>query len=534
MDESQAHETRSRSERTWTCRNAACVRAGGMDVHGSSELENYPSGWDPSHGRVLLYAVGVAYMFLALALVCDEYFVPALEVLAHKLGVPEDVAGATFMAAGGSAPELATGLLGTFVSHSNVGVGTIVGSAAFNVLFVTGACAFYAKKALRLHWYPILRDSSFYALDLSVLAVFFASEAIRWWHSCVLLLLYAIYITVVFMDKSLRPIAEGWARSRFGSVTFQEQQSIIEAAQLELQSAASTSKSMEKVDLHLTFQRAVKRILLTQSTNPARRFQLAAEIALLQEYLQKEKRSSGMHLEKEELQDIELGAIPPNTYLIYKPHEVEDTPEQVEGSPMDLNWPRSSSKRHKLWFLIKLPVCALLYFTLPEVQESRASYLLALSFLGSIFWICVFAYLTVWWTTVIGVYLGISTTVLGITMVAAGSSVPDLITSLIVARKGYGDMAISSSIGSNIFDVTVGLPLPWLLHSLFHKGKPIFVHDMGLDIQVVVLLVMIFLTILTVSWCKWKLSHRMGLAMLGMYGVYLVSALFFELLWAPS
>uniref|UniRef100_A0A183EJC8 Na_Ca_ex domain-containing protein n=1 Tax=Gongylonema pulchrum TaxID=637853 RepID=A0A183EJC8_9BILA len=46
---------------------------------------------------------------------------------------------------------------------------------------------------------------------------------------------------------------------------------------------------------------------------------------------------------------------------------------------------------------------------------------------------------------------------------AAGTSIPDLITSVIVARKGLGDMAVSSSVGSNIFDVCVGLPIPWLL-----------------------------------------------------------------------
>lgn len=46
--------------------------------------------------------------------------------------------------------------------------------------------------------------------------------------------------------------------------------------------------------------------------------------------------------------------------------------------------------------------------------------------------------------------------VMGLTLLAAGTSVPDLITSVIVARKGFGDMAVSSSVGSNIFDVTVG------------------------------------------------------------------------------
>ena len=56
----------------------------------------------------------------------------------------------------------------------------------------------------------------------------------------------------------------------------------------------------------------------------------------------------------------------------------------------------------------------------------------------------------------IGCTLGISTVVMGLTVLAAGTSIPDLITSVIVARKGFGDMAVSSSVGSNIFDVTVG------------------------------------------------------------------------------
>lgn len=51
----------------------------------------------------------------------------------------------------------------------------------------------------------------------------------------------------------------------------------------------------------------------------------------------------------------------------------------------------------------------------------------------------------------------VSLQVMGLTFLAAGTSIPDLITSVIVARKGFGDMAVSSSVGSNIFDVTVGL-----------------------------------------------------------------------------
>lgn len=51
-------------------------------------------------GFVALHILGVIYMFIALAIVCDEFFVPSLDVIIERLAIADDVAGATFMAAG--------------------------------------------------------------------------------------------------------------------------------------------------------------------------------------------------------------------------------------------------------------------------------------------------------------------------------------------------------------------------------------------------------------------------------------------------
>merc|ERR1719232_1496112 len=83
----------------------------------------------------------------------------------------------------------------------------------------------------------------------------------------------------------------------------------------------------------------------------------------------------------------------------------------------------------------------------------------------------VLTYFMVSWAEVIGNTLGIPMFIMGLTFLAAGTSVPDLLSSVIVARMGEGDMAVSSSIGSNIFDVTVGLPLPWLAFTLWPGGS---------------------------------------------------------------
>lgn len=73
-------------------------------------------------------------LFIALAIVCDDFFVPSLEAISEKLDLSEDVAGATFMAAGSSAPELFTSVAGVTV-ESDVGIGTIVGLEESFVLF---------------------------------------------------------------------------------------------------------------------------------------------------------------------------------------------------------------------------------------------------------------------------------------------------------------------------------------------------------------------------------------------------------------
>lgn len=164
-------------------------------------------------GYVVLHMFGMLYMFIALAIVCDEFFVPALTVITEKLEISDDVAGATFMAAGGSAPELFTSVIGVFISHSNVGIGTIVGSAVFNILFVIGMCALFSKEVLHLTWWPLFRDVSFYIVGLLMLIYFFLDNQIVLSESISLLLFYCCYVTFMKFNSTV----ERFMKALFGS-----------------------------------------------------------------------------------------------------------------------------------------------------------------------------------------------------------------------------------------------------------------------------------------------------------------------------
>ena len=75
-----------------------------------------------------------------------------------------DVAGATFMAAATSAPELFVNVIGTFITEGDIGVGTIVGSAVFNILAIAACCGLCAitvwSKILKIKPTPLLQGSA--------------------------------------------------------------------------------------------------------------------------------------------------------------------------------------------------------------------------------------------------------------------------------------------------------------------------------------------------------------------------------------
>ena len=166
------------------------------------------------NGAIVLHIIGICWMFLGIAIICDDFFEASLEALCEALQMNDDVAGATFMAAGGSAPELFTSFMGVFVAKSSVGFGTIVGSAVFNVLFVIGMCAMFSKEILVLTWWPLFRDCTYYAMSLGVLAYFFGGGEvpgrIEWWESLLLLVLYAGYVLLMKYNENLHQVIERW------------------------------------------------------------------------------------------------------------------------------------------------------------------------------------------------------------------------------------------------------------------------------------------------------------------------------------
>ncbi|EAT43832.1 AAEL004753-PA [Aedes aegypti] len=234
--------------------------------------------------------------------------------------------------------------------------------------------------------------------------------------------------------------------------------------------------------------------------------------------------SSAANHVKINLRETTLASDRPNGNIdttIDSGNELEDEPPEA----LNMSWPKTFRKR--ITYLLVAPIIFPLYLTLPDTRTPKGKKFFPVTFIGSILWIAAYSYLMVWWANVAGDTAKIPPEVMGLTFLAAGTSIPDLITSVIVARKGFGDMAVSSSVGSNIFDVTVGLPIPWLLYGIIY-GQPVEVNSVGMVCSITILFLMLLFVIMSIACFRWRMNKGLGLTMFLLYFVFVAVSLMFE------
>ncbi len=124
--------------------------------------------------------------------------------------------------------------------------------------------------------------------------------------------------------------------------------------------------------------------------------------------------------------------------------------------------------------------------------------------------------LLVWGASGVARELGVSELIIGLTIVAIGTSLPELAASVASALKGHHDIALGNVIGSNLFNLLAVLPIPALLNPVT-LGSEVLLRDYG---------VMLGLTIALAAFAyimqkKGRLGRRVGCLLLAAYSGYM-------------
>uniref|UniRef100_A0A8C9DM98 Solute carrier family 24 member 4 n=1 Tax=Prolemur simus TaxID=1328070 RepID=A0A8C9DM98_PROSS len=565
---SLGHKTASASKRvlpeTWRNRKLMAPVNGTQTAKNCTDpaIHEFPtdlfSNKERQHGAVLLHILGALYMFYALAIVCDDFFVPSLEKICEKLHLSEDVAGATFMAAGSSTPELFASVIGVFITHGDVGVGTIVGSAVFNILCIIGVCGLFAGQVVRLTWWAVCRDSVYYTLSVIVLIAFIYDEEIVWWEGLVLIVLYVFYILIMkynvkmqaFFTVKQKSIANGnpvnselepgndFCDGSYDDPSVPLLRQVKDTPQYGKSPVVMVDELMSSSPPKFNFPEAGLRVMITNKFGPRTRLRMASRIIIneRQRLINSANGVGSKPLQNGRHENIENGNVPvenpeeppQDQEQQLPPQPPPPEPETVEAaflSPFSV----PEARGDKAKWVFTWPLIFLLCVTIPNCSKPRWEKFFMVTFLTATLWIAVFSYLMVWLVTIIGYTLGIPDVIMGITFLAAGTSVPDCMASLIVARQGLGDMAVSNTIGSNVFDILVGLGIPWGLQTMvISYGSTVKINSRGLVYSVVLLLGSVALTVLGIHLNKWQLDRKLGVYVLVLYAIFLCFSIMIE------
>lgn len=126
----------------------------------------------------------------------------------------------------------------------------------------------------------------------------------------------------------------------------------------------------------------------------------------------------------------------------------------------------------------------------------------------------------VWGATTTARTFGVSELVIGLTIVAIGTSLPELAASLVSALRGHHDIAIGNIFGSNLFNLMAVLPIAGLIQPL-DLGREVFSRDF------LALAALTTLLFMAVAWAQRRsnlprhaLSRATGAVLLGLYLLY--------------
>lgn len=535
--------------------------------------------WE-KNGGIVAYFVGVFFMFLGIAIVCDDFFVASLEKICEVLRLSDDVAGATFMAAGSSAPELASSAMALINPNagSEIGVGTIVGSAIFNILIIIGATVIATGNTLQLDWKPVTRDCFFYAAAIGGIVGTFAGGRVDWWEGGVYVAFYATYIVTMMYNVRLMRWLDSFERSdtvrsfkarlsfrSARSEALEEQRSErIEQYRAErtrespsdgprtakalwgkirddivkvpkhnfanvVLATAKDWKAKQAVIVHAggapggSAEGDADAHVLTPTMTPGHIRAYRSEAVKAAKLLA--ARDKAMHERAAAIaRAIEEGSIADESEAasVGFPEIPDDNSEDDSSSP----WSVPEDKKEWPMWAISLPWYAAFQLTIPPCGDPKWEKWYVVSFAMSILWIGFITHWMVEWCVRIGCILGVPSVVMGTTVLAAGTSIPDALSSIAVARDGLADMAVANAVGSNVFDIWLGLGLPWLLYLSWQTPNYILVNTDELIPSSIILAGVLVVYYGSIASNGFKLTVRMGYAYMGVYALYAMYSIF--------
>ncbi|KAI4349994.1 hypothetical protein L6164_010528 [Bauhinia variegata] len=444
--------------------------------------------------------------FYILIKTAQDHFSVVTTKLACHLNLSPSMGAVTLLALGNGAPDVFASIAALRGGQYRTGLGAILSAGTFVSAFVVGFVAIYAAP-FSVDPAAFIRDVLFYLSAALFLFYVYLSAEIFLWQAIGFVAFYLFFVGFVFyMDLGMnnRRDKSGSAGSFAGDLEGQREPTTVHddikvLGTVEKQKRCS--KLRRAIEMISTVWELPVTILLKLTIpQPApsewSRFYASANIALCPQAL--------------------LYAC--NSFLPF-------------SHPISFLLPNA---HFPLWLIVLMTSfsLALLHLIMEkEPPKTEQVPVVLMAFVMSVFWISTIAGELLNCLTTLGTLLKLPPALLGLTVLAWGNSVGDLVADVAVAKAGHPAMAMAGCFAGPMFNMLIGLGTALVIQTAnVYPGAYVLNFHVGIVIAFVFLLLSLMGSLLVITWCRFRVPRFWGFCLVGLYVAFMAVSLVIALL----
>ncbi|XP_076943320.1 cation/calcium exchanger 5-like [Bidens hawaiensis] len=457
---------------------------------------------------IILLTLTLLLHFYILVTTAQSHFSTIVTNLSHHLNLTPSMGAVTLLALGNGAPDVFASISAVGAGNARTGFGAILSAGTFVSALVVGFVAIYAAP-FAVSPAMFVRDVLFYLTAGLFLFYVYLSGEIYLWQAVGFVAFYVFFVGFVFwMDLK---VEIGGKVKRGGSQVVEDYKVLIEDNGSDLmdfnkqqtgsglmdfnkqQTGSGIRQAFDKISKTWEVPVSIMLKLTVPQSSPSEwnRFYRSANIALCPILLMYSCKSF----------------IPLNHPIVFLLPNIHIP----------------------LWLLILFASSsfALVHYALEKnPPKTEQMPVVLIGFIMSVFWISTMAGELLNCLAALGSLLDVPPSLLGLTVLAWGNSVGDLVADVAVAKAGQPAMAMAGCFAGPMFNMLFGLGTALVIQTAHVYPEAYELHfHVSIVVAFVFLILSLMGTLLVVTWCRFRVPRFWGFCLVGLYVFFIVLSL---------
>ncbi|KAK4781756.1 hypothetical protein SAY86_015858 [Trapa natans] len=446
-----------------------------------------------SHLSIPALCLFLLFYFYVLIKTAQDHFSLVTTKLSSHLHLSPSMGAITLLALGNGAPDVFSSIAAVRSGQSRTGFGAILSAGTFVSAFVVGFVAIHAAP-FSLDPAPFIRDVLFYMIAALFLFWVYLSGEIFLWQAIGFVGFYVFFVGFVFwMDFGFREERKIGGESEAQLY----QQETPDCENLHIGSSPPSKKPTSGFIDALQKIPEIWRVPVS--------FFLNVTIP----------RTSPSHWNRFYM-SVNISFCP--LALLYACNSLMAIDHPIGFLLPSIHFP--------LWLIVLLASCSLgfLHFVI-EKEPPKAEQLpvIMLAFVMSVFWISTAAGELLNCLAAIGDILELPPALLGLTVLAWGNSVGDLVADVAVAKAGQPAMAMAGCFACPMFNMLIGLGSALVIQTTnLYPGAYVLHFHLGIVMAFIFLLLSLMGSLLVITWSRFRVPRFWGFCLVGLYVTFML------------